>query len=129
MIPTTVYNVSLRSMDFPTASGDEANFRLHKFSLISATGAPPSRSSDSVKVRPSTGFTPSSGKNEAETISPSSRSGSPLPVKLKSSERYAAKSENERFSRRQSRKFGYGMEDSVNWVVRWYSATSCSGCG
>src|SRR6516225_3743567 len=105
-------------MDFPTASGDEANFRFHMFSLISATGAPPRRSSDSMKVRPETGFTPRRGKNEAETISPFSRSGSPIPVKVKSLWRYAAKSENERFPRRQSRKFGYGMEASVNCVVR-----------
>src|SRR5215469_5308042 len=118
MIPTIVYNVSSKSRDFPTASTEDANFRFHKSSLISATRAPPSKSSDSMKVRPETGFTPRRGKNEAETISPFSRSGSPIPVKVKSLWRYAAKSEKERFPRRQSRKFGYGTEASVNCVFR-----------
>ncbi len=75
---------------FPTASGDEANLRFHNASLIMATGAPPIWSSDSVKTRPATGFTPRIEKNAAEIMLPLSRSALPCPVRLKSSCRKAA---------------------------------------
>src|ERR1022692_3657920 len=63
-----------------------------------------------MKLRPRNGVTPRVGKRLAETYSPEMCSGSPVPVKLKSSLRVAPISVKDRLSRRQSRKFGYATE-------------------
>ena len=103
--PTTVYACPFRVTFFPTMSCDIPNRLFHKPSLIIATGAAPGTSSSGWKARPAMGGTPSRGKNSAEIIRPRSRTGSPDPVRLKSSPRYPAIAVNVVLSLFQSRRF------------------------
>src|SRR5215469_17828481 len=80
-------------------------------------------------MRPIEGFTPRIEKNSADTIFPLICSGSPVPVKLKLSGRYAAIDESEWLSRFQSRKLGYEIEPSVKFGLLSNTTTNLSAAG
>ena len=60
------------------------------------------RSSASVNVRPTIGFTPRTAKNCGVTARPMTCSGTPSPVRFAVTPRVAAMAANDRFSRVQS---------------------------
>ena len=108
--------------------GSEPKRRCHSEWLRTTTCAP-DRSSSGTNVRPSSAGTPNKSKRFAETRRPSSRSGSPTPVRLKLRSDIAAIPVKTVFCLCQSRKLGgegvfFGKPRCVAFS---HIITSCSG--
>ena len=81
--PMTSTAVSFRRMLRPMMCGSPPKRCCHKWWLRTTTRGALGRSSSSDSVRPSSGCTPSSGKNSHETTWTLSRTGSPASVSVK----------------------------------------------
>src|SRR5678816_2326033 len=82
MTPTTVWLSPFRVRARPMTPGSDPKRRCHN-EWLRRTTCVPGLSSFGTNVRPSRADTPNNSKRFAETRRPSSRSGSPTPVRLK----------------------------------------------
>ena len=85
MMPMTSRPTPSSTSGRPRIAASRPSFCSHRAWLMITTGAAAGDSSSSVNVRPTIGFTPSSGNMAGETRDPFRRTGSPWPVSVSES--------------------------------------------